>query len=349
MNIWTTLLYSLLLVGFSCPLAASGKHIADLKVKHVRVNPAKLNYRKATLSDLDEINALFKNASAEDEEKLLILPEPFRTHALRDAIGKGRFFVALHLNTIVSVVKLFVMGTVPDDDADDSEIKKEAEREESRILEDELRCRPGCRQYRIKMFDAGIYTCPYSLFLRQIAEPKFKSNSRLRFLSKPEQTYVYFGSAFTRFEYRENYINTFLERFGLDQIKYDILKDIVTRHSEQLFYVYGTIAGNVTVNANNETATNTQHVRVFADFVQWIKLKLQIPANIDDEDLVQLRFFMFNTHKPAFVTQKVKGEYLLNRLADQEENAGFGIVIECPLPNARYPRKITKSPPSSPS
>ena len=100
--------------------------------------------------------------------------------------------------------------------------------------------------------------------------------------------------------------------------------DIVNRRSKRLFYIYGVVRSG---------ATSKGRIRVFSAFVQYIKAELKLPLDIHDP--VRLRFFMFDSFKPDFITQANR----LIQCPDKEENAGYGCFIESSLDGALYPEE----------
>lgn len=333
MRRWVVVFLGLIITFTSSPLtifAAGRRPVADL---------ARYIYRRAAPADLLDIQKLLRQATEEDRHRLLLLPEPFRTEALSAAIEKGRIFIAIDPDKpvtrqhtkVVSMLKVFVMGRAgidedSDSESDDEELTEaqdEAEKEKIDILQNELRAtgRPG--RPKIQPSTAGIYTYPYTFTFQPDREPIFAAAPRIRYSLQPRQTYVYFGAAFTAPGYRGQGVSTQLERFALEEIKDDILEDIIERRSERLFYIYGVVEAN---------AGSKGRIRVFSAFVQYIKSNLHLPIDNDRTRPVKLRFFRFNTFKPEFDVRRNK----LVKRADQPENAGYGCFIECPLHGATY-------------
>lgn len=323
MNIWTKILYSILFFTVHSAGAVDSKHID--------VDLGNCEFRRAEIQDFPAIQALYSQAYEDKEPGIILLPEPFRSLAIKQAIDLGRLFIAVKLPTseseseeIVSAVKIFVMG------ASQEGLTAEAARsEESRILTEELRCRAKSRQDLVHCCEKGTCTCPPFKFTYRSAnwKPEVQVSPHLRYSSRPEQTYIYFGGAYTYPWYRKNGINSELERRALeDFVIEDVITDIELRKSKQLIYAYGITKRN--------SATET-HIQVFCGFMQAVKNRLELRLNTVSNPL-ELDCFKFKTFKPEFaMTRDGHGRGLiLQPLTDQPGNEGFGCLIVGSLKNS---------------
>jgi GNAT superfamily N-acetyltransferase len=315
-------------------------HLGSSQMKALKivttVNIAKLIYRRAQLEDLASIQQLYKTVNVEDRKKLLLFPESFQEAILINSLRKNRLFIAIdpckpvtrQATNIVSILKIFVLGAYEAHANEDEETLNlaatEAEDEKMAILCKELRAVSWNRRPIISINQKGFYTYPYTFTYQPDREPLFKRDNRINFNHSDKQTYVYYGSAYTAPSCRGQGVSTQLERFALEEIKDEILVDIVNRRSKRLFYIYGVVRSG---------ASSKGRIRVFSAFVQYIKSELMLP--LDTHDPVKLRFFMFDTFKPDFIT---RGNRLIQR-PDKEENAGYGCFIESSLEGAVYPEK----------
>lgn len=309
-----------ILVASNC-LIFSQAEMAGRVAQRQAVNAAGLVYRLATEEDLPGIQRLYRELNEDDESKLVVYPEPFQTQKLADSIDQKRIFIAVDPKkrtrqsiNVVSILKAFVV--------DDEE-------ERLQILSEELRCIPSKGRHVIPSIK-GHQRIPFNYIYQFDEKPVLTEDARIRYQYGDKQTYIYFGSAYTCPNSRGKGISTELEKFALDALKKAALADIRKRKSNRLFYIYGIVAANV---------ESKGRIRVFSEFVQYIKAALRIPAEINDDDdaIVDFRFFMFHSVKPTF-TIKHTSRYpdKLVKLPDDEKNAGFGCIIDCPLPNATY-------------
>lgn len=323
---------------FFVVIATLPKFAISAARKVVKASPEDLVYRKATLTDLPSIQKLYNEASEDDRQKLLLLPEPFQTDKLTAAIEGNRIFIAIdpeapetrRYTKVVGIIKVFVVGSpiaegfMSDDDEVPSDDDRAAHKEKMSILTTELRAIPAqTRRMRAPITPAivGAYSYPYMLGYDQAINPVFKPDKRFKFSYNQNQTYIYVGSVFTAPRYRGQGIGTELERVALDELKDEVLADIIARKSKNLFCLYGVVMAN----ANTKT-----HIRVFSAFSQSIKAALQI--KIREEQPIFLRFFAFETYKPSPSVRRGRLSFGM----DEEENKGYGCLIDCQLTGACY-------------
>ena len=337
MSIWFRLLYSILLLTTQCAAMHTDSQCAAADPRHRYVNLDRIEFRRAVMDDLDAIRKLYTRAYKDCEPGLILLPEPFRTRAIKRSLRLGRLFIAINFDDdnkpeVVSVVKIFVMGA-----SQEGLTEEEAVNEESAILTEELRCRARNRQDQVHCCIKGSCTCPPFTFTYRPPswDPQLQPNAQLKYASSPQQTYIYFGGAYTYPWLRKNGINSELERRALEAQVDDVMADVLLRRSKKLIYAYGVTEDN--------SATNT-HIQAFCCFVQAVKAELDLPLNTKRNPL-ELGCFKFATFKPEYIMkQSHKGRPLLNRLPDKQENAGYGCLIVCPL-EANYSSRSDSPPP----
>lgn len=284
-----------------------------------------VTYRLATADDLAKIQMLYRNLSEDDKHKLVVYPEPYRSEILAEAIEKKRIFIAIDPNrrtrqsiNIISILKAYVV-----DDRD----------ELLQILQTELRCvssRAHKASNALKGFQRIVFEDIYQFDEKLDLNPILTETTAIQYQYSKKQTYIYFGSAYTCPDSRGKYISTKLEKFALETLKSDVLKDIRTNKSERLFYIYGIVAANV---------ESKSRISVFSQFALNIKAALKIPAETDDDDnpVAVLRFFMYDSIKPTFEVRQVSRRTTrLEKLPDDEANVGYGCLIDCPLAGAQY-------------
>lgn len=294
---------------------------AARREQRTAVTAAGLTYRLATEDDLPGIQRLYRELNDDDESKLVVYPEPFRSQKLVEAIEQERIFIAVDPKkrtrqsiNVVSILKAFIV---------------EDEEERQQILSEELRCISSKTHQAIPSIK-GLQRIPFNYIYQFDEKPVLTEDPKIRYQYGEKQTYIYFGSAYTCPDSRGKGISTELEKYALDSLKKEALADIRARRSNRLFYIYGIVAANV---------ESKGRIRVFSEFIQYIKAALRIPAEIDDDDnaIVVFRFFMFHSIKPTFeVKYTSRRTERLVKLPDNDENAGFGCLIDCPLPNATY-------------
>lgn len=291
-----------------------------------RLDLESLIYERATEEDADALMSIYDNFNADDYNRLLVFPGvdsdgvAYQRKFLLASLAKGRVFVARLPGSgkIIAFLKLFVIDN---------------KYELRDILKNELRAlRPATSEdaSSITIGDEVLTECdpcdaascdldPSFVFdfsrkpdyINDIPAPVFKH--------KRENTYVYYGSAYTLLEkgakgkdYRGLGINFKLEQKALEIISLDIQRQCFSFGSKEIFYVYGVVEANSSTTARLRAASIM--IRVL---LTNLKIKIIEP--------IRLSSFAFRTFKPSFYQDDL-GEPL-KLLADDPLNAGFGTLI----------------------
>ncbi len=296
-----------------------------------------ISYELAKEDDIPDLIAIMDNYSQDDRNKLLVLPEPFRTQSLASAIEKKRIFVArdTRLDTeqnIVSFVKVFVIKN---------------DEEKNRILGDELRIIPTATHEAPDLIECGYYKANYNEnqeldevydFSNDIGKTKMRFSPRRSarlFDTHDRQTILYLGSAYTiakkgSITYRGHGISTILEKKALKRIHGDILTDIREKDSTDIIMLYGL------VEANKETLL---HARDFMATMQYIRASLKL-ENFNLNSQAKLDYYMYRAYKPAFtVTENQELQILPDDHADTKP--GYGCLLRSSLYDYRKKKSTT--------
>ena len=285
-----------------------------------------LIYERATVEDADALMSIYDNFNAEDYDRLLVFPGsdsdgvPYQRKSLLASLAKGRVFVARLPGSgkIVAFLKLFVI----DDKFELRDILKNELRalrpavsgeDSSESIGGEVltECVP-CAAASCDLDPAFIFDFSRKPdYLNDIPTPLFKH--------KRENTYVYYGAAYTLLEkgvkakdYRGLGINFKLEQKALEIRSIDIQRNVFLNGSKEIFYVYGVVEVNASTTARLRAASIM--IRVL---LTNLKIKIIEP--------IRLSSFAFRTFKPSFY-QGAVGEPL-RLLPDEALNAGFGTLI----------------------
>jgi hypothetical protein len=229
-------------------------------------------YRRAVVSDVSEISGMFDVMSPEDQANLIILPEPHRTESIREAVEKGRFFVATDEDgNIISFCKLFIVD-------DEAELQD--------ILCNNIRCSPS-RPYR-RVLENGI--CKFS-FEGSFVCSEFERNAHdflmiddAVLLGSEDSIYFYCGSSFTVPKARGNGSSSKLVKFAFDTFKY------------RIFFAYRDFGIKNFVIMRGQVEVDQISFRVMRSFVDFLKDVL------DKHDrIMSLNYLSFETFTPTFV------------------------------------------------
>ena len=175
---------------------------------------ADFSYRLAVHGDVDQICELYGQFTEDDINKLVVFSAETQQEIISENIRRKRFFVACNdMGKIVSFLKLYVV--------DQEEIDG--------ILHDELNL--GVEQ---ELLLNTCYVLPvedvmnsnnllefHQIDPNQVIYSLLVSETQKRIRSNREKSclYVYYGSAYTRSDYRGNGINTELQRVAMRSIQ----------------------------------------------------------------------------------------------------------------------------------
>jgi len=267
-------------------------------------------YRQAQPSDLDKMLAIYKIFNEDDAHKLLVLPEHIRVKAVTKNIELGRFFIATDRNgEIISFVKVFVIY-------DHDELQD--------VLQNELRFKPdGIKSPEQRLYDVKIEAV--SDFSKEIkAAVVVESKLPEYVFGSPECVYVYYGSAYTRREYRGLGIATELLSCALTGLEKQTLEDMqqdlglkrlfidsevpVEVQASGIALVYGQVNANV---------GNMGQLRPFVHFAQRMRAGLNTPA----KTRIRVHHMSCQAYKPEF---DARGNFVPD---DLEKNKGRGNML----------------------
>lgn len=168
-------------------------------------------YRLAQETDIPALLTLIQTKAVQDQDKIVILPEQFREHALQHEIANNRLFVAEHGSEIVGYKKLFLI---------------EDDREKRAIMFDELR-----------MNKPAVY----------IGTIDQDSNFAETDVFFPVETYdlcLYNGADFTAPEQRGKGINSGLTAFALHSLQPAVSAFIQEKNPTSIHMLYGITQDN---------------------------------------------------------------------------------------------------------
>lgn len=176
---------------------------------------AHYSYRQASIEDFGAIQALFATATADDYNRVVILPEPFRSENIQANLTAGKLFVAIDTttNNIVSILKMHIVH----------------EEDLFNLLLNELRC---SRPNRLKL-ESGIFSS------NQTYQP-----TNTDFTATPNTLYLYLGGEFTRPDYRERGLNRTLEQQAYITLMPTTAHLCATNTIHRVNLLYGLVDGN---------------------------------------------------------------------------------------------------------
>ncbi|MCL5875642.1 MAG: hypothetical protein M1114_04170 [Candidatus Dependentiae bacterium] len=207
----------------------------------IYTHASEYTYHQATIDDLSSLLNLINTQAIHDAEKIVIVPEKFRSFCLQSAIDKGRMFVAKnHDGEIVGYKKLFL---ITDKD------------EQNDILANEIRC----------MGEDTRCT-----FAGEVSTNGQVIQTDMPLFDVTQTTYLYTGGDFTVAPHRGKGINSALTNASLTYIYDDVKEHMKQNKSKYLALLYGITQANAgkTPGANGDrTPSIAQSFRSFAQEV----------------------------------------------------------------------------------
>ncbi len=186
-----------------------------LSVYYASSFASEYSYNLATTKDIPALLELINTQAILDADKIVIVPEKFRSLCLESAVEKKRMFVAKdNQGTIVGYKKLFVI-TDPTEQHD--------------ILVNEIRCM------------GEDIRCTLS---GEIDNDGHITEGTAALLNSADTTYVYTGGDFTIATHRGHGINSALTDASLTHIKDQIKTHIKENKSRSLAFAYGITRAN---------------------------------------------------------------------------------------------------------
>lgn len=253
-----------------------------------------IEYKQASLDDLKGLVTIINEDAVKDSDKIVVLPENFREGSTKNAIEKGRIFIATNYNKIIGFKKLFV---AQNDECND-------------ILTHELRITSGqevqaCAKI---VFNSDVHT--------ENTEPSVIKN-----ILKDPITYIYTGGDFTHALYRGKGINNNLTTSAFNSIESCVVDDIKKKQSLYLAIMYGLTTDNAG-SLHDIMGGRTKNIaKQFIPFAQTVTkaCNMSIPRE----------FFIgrYNALKPSFDLKDKE----CKPLPDEKSIPGYGYVILCPL------------------
>lgn len=268
---------------------------------------------QATIKDVAQILSIYKEIPNNDSSKIVIYPEKIRRKKLMETIRAKQLFIARSIDTnkIVSFLKIYLCNN--------PKTLKEILCSEIRALHVEH-----------ELISSGYYSVPTNTSLDYTHslefnpgymidnQPSYGTQSprylrpRRKYSFDPEnQTYIYYGNAYTIPPERGHGINTLLQKFALQFIEEDVIKHIKYHNSIALLYLYGQVNTNMTIKNS---------IRIFTDYTS--KIRHQLKKTIPPETLIHS--FCYRAYKPVFLLDEKEN---LIRLPDNSKEvlAGKGI------------------------
>jgi hypothetical protein len=242
-------------------------------------------YRQAKHEDVERIVDFINNQVVLEVDKVVVLPPGCRERVVRSTIEKKRFFIAEHKQSaaLVGLQKFFVID-------DKVELND--------VLLNEIRCKDSVSSAAgyLKLQECDRY-CPLT-------------NSIIHYADN--DTYLYYGGAFTEPKHRGKGVNTGLNDFAFSEIGKTIINHSKEEQSQKLVMLYGLVTANAGDAHDLLGGRSKMRVNSFINFIE---------GNYKggSEGLLLYRY-------PAFMPKFDQTAQECIPLSDEESVPGFGCV-----------------------
>lgn len=327
----------LALTPLFCADIQPGPSAAEINNFYTHTVRPSIIYKKAELTDLNELMQIIEAIDEEDQDNLVILPAPYQRLSLQAALEKGRIFIACDTNrllgdSIVSFIKLFNVKNLDE--------KMQILQHELRAFTSEKYGTPTTSSLtlysglfntdkaynQMYQFDHNLNTTPLRLTKRNQAA--FKSTKDIE-----KTTLVYIGSQYTiktkqgyglledsTISYRGLGISTKLEKRAFQLSFLDILNTIRTNQSDKFAVAYGL------VHKNENTLV---HIRDSMCTAQYLKGALNPAFNTNS--IISMHYYKYDCFKPAFMLTRRRLIQLNDSHPTTLAGAGFGCILTATL------------------
>lgn len=307
------IILKLLLNSLFICLAFWSQLFSFLPCQLVESNHKVFALEQATIKDVAQLLSIYKAIPENDSSKIVIYPEKIRRKKMVETIRAKQLFIARSMdsNEIVSFLKIYL--------CDNPKTLKKILCSEIRALhvEHEL---ISSGYYSVRTNNSLDYTHSlefnpgYMIDSQQshgILSPRYL-RPRKKYSFDPEnQTYIYYGNAYTIPSERGHGLNTQLQKFALRFIELSVINHIKHHDSIALLYLYGQVNTNMAIKNS---------IRIFTDYTT--EIRHQLKKNIPPETLIHS--FCYRAYKPVFLLDEKEN---LIRLPDNSKEvlAGKGI------------------------
>ncbi|MBA3751846.1 hypothetical protein H0X06_03565 [Candidatus Dependentiae bacterium] len=170
-------------------------------------------YQQACLEDAQDIETLISDEATLDNDKIVILPKLFRLQALKNAIARGRFFIARNEEdgTIVGYKKLFLYGALDHEEC-------------VNVLQNEIRSLAKPTQ----LIDVACFTDQDNYAHRHKKEPIDTT------YSEGTDIYLYDGADFTKPSFRRKGINPALTNTAFSFVKKELCDTLMEKQNQHV-------------------------------------------------------------------------------------------------------------------
>ena len=246
--------------------------------------------RRALERDIPDLVDLINTQACKDSDKIVIVPEQFRTAYIRSAVGDDRMFVATHASNIIGFKKLFCI--TDNDERDD-------------ILANELRCIGGVEPVVVE-----------SVSLNGLKSQDASPEELEKLFSSPV-TYIYNGADFTHPDHREKGLNSRLTKYALDLVTKPTADHVQRNKSTYVALVYGITQAN---SGKERDVLGGRSKGIVNQFIPFVKAVAQVCGRTPQSHVLLTRHHAF---KPSFDPKAVE----CRPLSDDQAIAGYGCLL----------------------
>lgn len=268
-----------------------------------------INYRKATIADVNALMEIYDQFDENDAHNLLLFPIEMRQDVLVGNLKKGRIFVATVKEDSDEKIVAFAKAFFVTDDEERKEIMRQ----------EELRINPLLvEKGSTKCLSHGMYIISkssindYNQQLKLIEmSPEAHDHYEQIYLYDAPCAYVYVGGMYTIKGYRDQGINTKILRYALNSLQDEIKLHF---HNNSNCKYIALLYGQVDANAHQKI-----QVRPFVDLV--IKVCDQMNISLDDQ--LDVCYASYLSYKPEITMTSTGPQFSFN----VEKNRGRGNIL----------------------
>jgi hypothetical protein len=252
-----------------------------------------MEYKRATNEDVESIVDLMNTHAYKDSDKIVIVPEQFRTGYVQSAVDAGRLFVATHDQKIIGYKKLFCV-------TDTHELND--------ILSNELRCK-----------GSAPVACGKSV-VDDLSCRSISSDAITQLLSSPV-TYIYNGADYSHPQYRGRGVNSQLTAYALNAVSQAVIEHINDHKSTHLAIAYGLTRSNAGQESN---LLDGRTHGIIKQFIPHASLVADAVNVVLPKSILLSRHHAF---KPSFDPKDTE----CKPLPDDQAIPGYGCLMACAL------------------
>ena len=252
-----------------------------------------IDYQQATNQHVQPIVDVINKYAVKDNTKIVILPEKFRSMAVKDDIAKKRLYCATskQFNDVLAFKKLFIIDN---------------EQEYDDITINEIRCTSNNQ-------------CLQTITLHPQDTP---NPCKAMPFSFKDNAVIYFGGDYTIPAYRNQKINSSLTRHAFDSIKQDTIDIIKKNNFDNIVLLYGLTKANAGEQGGIDRTPSI--VRAFRKFAEQVSAQVLNEPAPEDNIIIHSRYAAF---MPTFDPKSTE----CKPLPDDKSIPGYGNVLVFPL------------------